>query len=118
MKYTEIPEPMRNALGTFEMLRRLGFESKDIYWDMQPDTMMQVVLRTQGKQFAIDVGFLHMTKAKFKTKWTAVMDALTAGQIPENDYWRLFQECEAYRLTDDMVEAMKRKGIRVPMMEN
>lgn len=32
MTYNEIHPVMRTALGTFEMLRHFGFESKDIYF--------------------------------------------------------------------------------------
>ena len=67
MKYDDIPEPMRNALATYEMLRRLGFSSDDIHWHQnaaeppgsdEPRGMMFVVLQTQGKRFAMRVGIV------------------------------------------------------------
>jgi len=115
MKYVDIPEPMRNALGTHEMLRRLGFASDDIYWDMRVDGMMQIVLKTQGKQFVIDVGVLpDMTYEQWQERWKVVMAALLAKQISAADYARLLSECESYRFTSELAQAIARKGIRIP----
>jgi len=118
MKYGEIPEPMRNALGTHEMLRRLGFPTDDIFWSLRVDKMMQIVLQTQGKDFTIDVGFLpRMTHEQWEKRWRSVMDALLANQISKHDYARLLSECEAYQHTANLVVAIKSKGIEIPALD-
>lgn len=119
MKYGEIPRPMRDALGTHEMLRRLGFSTDDIFWAFRVDKMMQIVLHTQGKEFVIDVGFLpHMTREQWEGQWSAVMEALLAKQISKRDYANLLSECEAYKHTADLVLAIKSKGIEIPASSN
>lgn len=127
MKYAEIPRPMRDALGTYEMLRRLGFPSNDIHWhhngdeppgSPEPRGMMFVVLQTQGKSFTMRVGIVDTTYDAWRDKWFAVMQALLDNAISDKDYGRLLSESEAYRNTDALCVAIRAKDIRIPALES
>lgn len=127
MKYREIPKPMRNALATYEILRRLGFSSDDIHWhhngaehpgSPEPRGMMFVVLQTQGKEFLMRVGVIDTSYDAWREQWRTVMQALLDNAIPEKDYGRLLSESEAYRKTDNLCAAIRGKGIRIPTLES
>lgn len=119
MKYREIPPPMRNALGTFEMLRRMGFAAEEIRWHLGEGQMMFVVLQTQGQTFAIRVGVLDgYSDERFEAEWTKIAAALVSGAISDGDYSRMFAECEAYTQTGDLALALDAKGIRIPQLVN
>lgn len=116
MQYDEIPRAMRNALGTFEMLRRMGFAPDDIFFDMrEEDKMMAVVLKTQSKEFVVLVGILDgMAYEQFKEQWVRVVNALNAHEISDDDLSRTLVESEAYCFTHSLTTALMRKGIRIP----
>ena len=119
MKYDDIPAPMREALGTYEMLRRIGFKPEEVTWHLNPDHMMLASLQTQGKEFDIRCGILDARSPEAHLKrWTEVITAYNNRQIPDEDCNRLLVECDAYRMTDEMLGAMRAKGIRVPVVDN
>ncbi len=82
-----LPQPVKEALGYFEAFRRLGFPADDIYFALGPKGQAQTILRSQGLQFACNVGFLpkryHTEKASAAlwteagTLWNEAEDAET-----------------------------------------
>jgi hypothetical protein len=123
MTYDEIHPAMRGALGAFEMLRRFGFKSDDIFFHQnagdppgpEPKGMMFVVLRTQGKSFAIRVGVVELTYAAWVDAWKAVATAALEKRIEEID--RIVEESEAFQVKVRMMMAIQAKGIRVPVAQ-
>ena len=123
MTYDEIHPAMRTALGTFEMLRRFGFVSADIFFHqnaneppnpLEPRGMMFVVLRTQGKEFTIRVGIAEMPYEAWVEAWEAVVAAALEKRIEEAD--RIVEESEAFQHKVQLLLAIQNKGIRVPTM--
>ena len=123
MKYADVPKPMREAIGTFEMLRRLGFESNDIFFyhngdepegGSEPKNMMFVCLKTQGREFFIRVGVVDLPYRDWAHTWQAVAMAVRSGTLPKADAERMVSECDAFLQTKSMVRAMLAKGITVP----
>jgi|HubBroStandDraft_2_1064218.scaffolds.fasta_scaffold01263_8 hypothetical protein len=124
MTYDEIHPAMRAAIGTFETLRRFGFESDDIFFHqnadespggLEPRGMMFVVLMTQGKQFSIRVGVVDVPYETWKTSWEAVATAASEKQIEEVD--RMLYESEAFREKVGLMVAIQAKGIRIPVAQ-
>lgn len=86
-RLAHLPQPVKEALGYFEAFRRLGFPADDIYFALGPKGQAQTILRSQGLQFACDVGFLpkvyHTEKAagalwaEASTLWNEAEDAET-----------------------------------------
>jgi hypothetical protein len=121
--YDEIHPAMRAAIGTFETLRRFGFESDDIFFHQnaderrgpEPRGMMFVVLMTQGKQFSIRVGVVDMPYEAWKVAWEAVATAARDRNVEEVD--RIVHESEAFRLKVPLMMAIQAKGIRVPVAQ-
>jgi hypothetical protein len=123
MTYDEIHPAMREALGAFEMLRRFGFASADIFFHQnaaeppggpEPRGMMFVVLQTQGKEFSARVGAVDMPYEVWKSTWEAVVTAANENRVEEVD--RIVTESEAFRLKIPLMLAIQAKGIRVPAM--
>jgi hypothetical protein len=123
MTYDEIHPAMCEALGAFEMLRRFGFASADIFFHQnaaeppggpEPRGMMFVVLQTQGKEFSIRVGVVDTTYEAWRSAWGAVATAAAEKQIEAAD--RIVTESEAFRLKIPLMLAIQAKGIRVPAM--
>ena len=120
MTYDEIHPAMREAIGAFEMLRRFGFKSDDIYFHQnadeppgpEPKGMMFVVLKTQGKSFSIRVGVVDLPYAAWVDAWKAVAQAGLDKRIEEAD--RVVEESEAFQNKVRMMMAIQAKGIRVP----
>lgn len=121
MTYDEIHPVMRAALGTFEVLRRLGFKSDDIFFHQngdeapgpEPRRMMFVVLKTQGKDFTIRVGVVDTTYDVWVSTWKTVATAALEKRVEEID--RIVEESEAFRSKVQLMVAIQAKGILVPV---
>jgi len=120
MTYDEIHPAMRAALGAFEVLRRFGFQSDDVFFHQndeevpghEPKGMMFVVLKTQGKDFTIRVGVVDLNYEQWAAAWKAVATAALEKRIEEVD--RIVEESEAFRDKVRLMMAIQAKGIRVP----
>jgi hypothetical protein len=117
--YNEIHPVLRAALGAFEMLRRFGFTSDDIFFTRnetayppEPARMMFVVLKTQKKEFTIRVGVVDLPQEEWTIAWRAVAEAALERRIEEVD--RIVEESEAFQRKAGLVMAIQAKGIRVP----
>jgi hypothetical protein len=123
MTYDEIHPVMRAALGAFEVLRRFGFASDDIFFHQntddepgpEPRGMMFVVLRTQGKDFTIRVGVVDLPYAEWAESWKKVATAAAEQRIEEAD--RIVEESEAFQDKVRLMMAIQRKCIRVPVAQ-
>jgi hypothetical protein len=114
---------MREALGAFEVLRRFGFESDDIFFHQnaeevpgrEPKGMMFVVLKTQGKDFSIRVGVVDLPYEVWIEEWTAVATAAAEKRIVGVD--RIVDESLARSEMVGLLLAIHGKGIRVPVAQ-
>jgi hypothetical protein len=119
MRYEEISPVMRGFLGAFEALRRLGFKSEDIYADvcMSARTLQRscfAALRTQGKEFLLEIGPLEMSYEQFHEEYLRVASRESIGQILEEDLNRIYTESEAFQRRVDLVTAILLKGFVLP----
>lgn len=126
MTYDEVPEPMRVALATFEMLRRLGFTPEEILWHHngneppggpEPRGMMFVVLKVDDKEFLVRTGVVPTSYEQWQKQWLRVQKAAKDHTLSDDDYDRMLLESEAYQFTDDFCQAIRAKGIRIPAFE-
>ena len=124
MTRDEIHPAMREALATFEMLRRFGFVSDDVFFYQnadeppggpEPRGMMFVVLKTQGKEFTIRVGVVDLPHDVWVDAWKAVATAALEGRVEEAD--RIVQESQARRHVVQLMVAIEAKGIRIPVAQ-
>lgn len=122
MTRDEIHPAMREAIGTFTVLRQFGFKSEDIFFHQnehpggpEPVGMMFVVLRTQGKEFSIRVGVVDMAHDAWRESWTAVATAAAEGRVEDAD--RMVAESEARACLVQLMVAIQAKGIRIPVAQ-
>lgn len=115
MKYKDIHPTIRQALGCHEGLRKLGFVPDDIFVTFNPDATMLVVLKTQGKQFAITVGFVRgVSREAWETMWSSAATAVRDGSVSQRDLDRIWQESLTRKQSLGFIAGLKAKGIRIP----
>ena len=121
MKYEDITPAMRAFLGNREMVRRLGFHAGDIYCMPARSARFSglmscfLSLRTGGKEFNIECGPCD-SEDKLSAEYMRVLQAVNSGGLPDADYFRIFQECESYQITSDLIRALGARGIIVPIL--
>ena len=103
-------EVLMKGLATFEALRRLGFESDDIYYAMTPDFQgdyFVVQLKTQGKVFTITVG--EVDRATWVDRWTDAGNWWNNATDTEMDYvW------QRWHPPNELIAALLAKGFVFP----
>lgn len=120
MVYAEIHPTLRAFIGNWEGLRKLGFQAEDLYCVIQRSVQLGgalgcfVQLLTQGKEFLVDVGPVDMDPMYFEQAYRAVVRAIQAGEIEQDDLDRIWQESAAYRRKTAFVFAIAAKGIMIP----
>lgn len=118
MKIFDLPEPIRNALCTFEALRRLGFESDDIFFlTYQNSGHFDVELRTQDKEFRVNCGVCEgLIGADVRELWMQTDARIKNGTYPSTDCARMYQQ-SAFILgrSLDFISAILGKGITLPV---
>ena len=116
MKWADIHPVFREALGTHEAFRKLGFPAEDIYVHLNPDRTMLVVLKTQNKDFTVTVGSFNksVTYQKWKNSWTAVGLAVIERRVSEKVLDRIWRSCYVYRQKVEFLMGIYAKGITIP----
>lgn len=109
------PHPVvRDCLFAFEVLRRIGFVSTDIYaaTTFGPDgPVAGVVLRTAGKQWVWHIAELDMPPEKFKRLYEEAGEAW--NNLPPGDPWG-FNGSHIDAMGGVVVASLFRKGIAIP----
>jgi hypothetical protein len=110
------PHPVvLECLFGFEVLRRIGFLSSDIYAASaaMPDGsfMACVVLRTAGKQWIWHIAPLDMPPEKFKRLYEEAGESW--NNLPPGDPWR-FNGSRIDAMGGVAVASIVRKGIPIP----
>ena len=119
MKYDDISVVMRAFIGNREMMRRLGFAADDLYFQSARSARNSgvmtcfLVLRTGDKQFSIECGPLGADVSVLEAEYARVAQAINARELSEDDYFRIFQECEAYQATTGLIVALRARGFEI-----
>ena len=119
MKYDEITPAMRAFIGNREMMRRLGFCAEDIFCQSARSARNHgvmtcfLVLRTAGGEFSIECGPVRDADT-LETEYAAVLAAVNSSSLSDEDLGRIFSESEAYRMTADLIAALKARGFVIP----
>jgi len=115
---SDLLAPIREALAAHEILRTLGFPSADIYV-RSCKTFLQVVLRSQAKEFVIDIAPVNGpdrdlerlcdTADQFTKAW---QDAVQAYNVTFTDSQRkeILEESKVRENAVDLLAAMILKG--------
>lgn len=115
MDLCSVPHAFKNGIGTFEAFRRLGFTPDEIQWHMNPDGMFFCVLVTQGKQFAVQVGYVKELAGKdWQSAFREVTTAINERRVPEETLREWYMGCEAFQRPTDFLLALFSKGIEHP----
>ena len=119
MNLFDYAQAYRESLSVYEALRRLGFESDDIYFMIagaaHPGPKQTVIiLRTQGKEYVCVTGELEGSAEEIHTNWMEMASALVRHEISEEDLDKSWQESLVMRYKSEFVASIMAAGIKPP----
>lgn len=122
MKYEEISPAMREFIGYYEALRRLGFPAGSIYCFVAPTGEAKQLtvfahLEYAGREFNVECGPAVGDKDAVVVEYKAICDAFANNTISTEDDKRLWLESTAYRRAGALAVALLLKGIELPLRE-
>lgn len=108
------PRPLLEALAAHETLRKLGFTPDQIFIHQNPPPLLDiaVVLRHQGKQFAVTVG--QYAAEDWLDKWKELVALFNSHQLPENEFQTFYENSLTGANHVSLLLALDQKGIRPP----
>lgn len=108
------PRPLLEALAAHETLRKLGFTPDQIFIHQNPPPMLDiaVVLRHQGKQFAITVG--RYVADDWLAKWKELVELFNSRRLPEAEFQAFYNGSLTGSNHVSLLLALDRKGITPP----
>lgn len=124
-----LERPYREALALFEMLRRLGFSSEDIFFaaarvvsreqDLTVDAkriplQATIVLKTQGKTFTAPCGRVSGTEDEIEARWSEIARSVSSGALPTEEMKKLLDESVFFHYPALLMQAIFGKGIMPP----
>lgn len=118
MTYGEISPVMRAFVGGWEAFRKLGFRASDLYFLVAKSAKTGklaafVALRTQGKEFNIELGPASSPIA-MRLEYERVAKAISRGEVPQEDLDRMWQESEPHKRPEEFLYVVHSKGFEVP----
>ena len=118
MKYEDISPAMREFIGYYEALRRLGFPAGSIYCVVmpKPDKTFLVFahLEHAGRAFNVECGTTAVDKDAIVLEYKAICDAFKNNTLSEETDRRLWLESRAYKQAGALAVALLLKGIEIP----
>ncbi len=121
VKYSDIEPAFREAIGTFEALRKMGFSSDDIFFGVGGELkglgyQFYVKLETQGKDFTVITGFVKDEPEKIRARWQEIAEQQpTMEQSLLDEVW---QRSVAFLNFAAIGQAINDKGIFLPNLQN
>lgn len=118
MTLESYPRPLLEALAAHETLRKLGFTPDQIFMHHNPPPTLDiaVVLRHQGKQFAITVG--GYAEDDWVDKWKELVALFNSKQIPEAEFQAFYDTSITGANHVSLLLALQQKGITPPYGAN
>lgn len=120
MTYDEINPAFREAIGVFEGLRKLGFQSKDIYYFVggKEDDKWQFVVKllVNQKQFLAITGLVEGEPTDIREKWRNIIQNF--DEISQGDLDKIWQECRVFNNAAAFVLSILNCGIIIPKTTN
>jgi len=127
MKLEDIHPVLREALGIHEAFRKCGFPSEEIFVALNPPATflsmfdpnyarrsILVILKTQDKEFSVNVGYIDLKLPEWEKTWTALCLAVINHEVTEEDLDVIWQSCMAFQDKVGFVTAISDKGIDIP----
>lgn len=107
------PAPLKEALATHELLRRLGFSSDQIFMHRNPPPLedIVVVLKHQGKQCAITLGKLV---GPWEEDWSRLVELYNTHVITEAEFQAWYDQSWVRMHAPEILLVLGQKGITPP----
>lgn len=111
----QIPMPFRDALACHQAFRRLGFKSDDIYV-LYSDGFLYMILKTQGKEFNINLGTIEINEIEFPKIWAEIVETFNTG--PEQEVLEIWDKSLIKNNFQLISGLIRKKGIMLPNLMN
>jgi hypothetical protein len=116
LKLSDLNPVFREALATFEAMRRFGFTPDQIYMSVgQRSLFCTVKSSIASESFSIRMGPMPLSKEEFQAEWEKVCELWKNGT--EKEHLRIWDHSVARTQTAQLLVLLKAKGIRVPIMQ-
>lgn len=115
MNLRELQTPFKEALACHQGLRRLGFSADDIYV-MYSEGWLYIMLKTQGKEFSIDLGKVNCNEIEFPKIWAEIVEIFNTG--PEELAILIWENSVMKNNVPLISDLIRKKGIMLPKMMN
>ena len=115
MVFDNYPPAFREACATHEFLRKLGFESENIFLHLNPDGNLMIVLMDQVKLFAIIVGRIDLTLEELTIKWTELLDKIASHEVSNQELDGVWTDSFVFSRKVEAVAALVNKGFILPL---
>lgn len=119
MEFCDLPAVFREAFACHEAFRKLGFESDDIFVMTDAGRQVGMVLRTQGKEFTVILGFLpgRMTREEFETLWVEASECVNS-KFSKEDLDQMYENSGIFQHRESLVRGLALKGFSFPRSMN
>lgn len=118
MTLDSFPRPLLEALAAHETLRKFGFTPDQIFIHQNPPPLLDiaVVLRHQGKQFAITVG--RYAEDDWLDRWKELVELFNSRRLSEDEFEAFYDTSLTGAHHVQLLLALDQKGIRPPLGSN
>jgi hypothetical protein len=97
-----------------EAFRKLGFLPDQLFVTISNENQLFVILKHRGQDFAVCCGELLLTEAEFHEQWPALIIAVNAGEMSQEDMMSIWTDSYVYQNKVRFILAIKAKGIAIP----
>src|SRR5689334_1278658 len=103
MKFSAVHKTFREALACHQLYRILGFTSDDIFFNLNPDSSVSMVLATQGITFGFMVGRSPFNnKDELLAEWASLCTAIQDGVFPAEELADNYAKSQTFALKVDI----------------
>jgi hypothetical protein len=119
MSLKDYPKILLEAIAIWELMRRMGFPSDDIYFGTEHAGGRGMIgIRVEAhqgeKRFPIRVGITKLSVKKAERKWKALANEWNADSTPEEDRRSIYQNSIAWNRGPEMLIKFTLAGFKPP----
>jgi hypothetical protein len=115
----EYPLVLQEAWAMHNLLGCLGFQTKDMFFAIDEDGQVGVVLRAQDKEFSTICGIIErgeIVQQRFCKQWLELVESLP-GQA-DVDLREAWEQSRTYQWKADAMMALRQRGFVFPRLAN
>lgn len=113
MKRESIHPALQKCIGTYEGLRRLGFQPDDIYMGVLGGWAI-IRISSEGKTYQFNVHPCDLREQIFSAMYERLCSEMAAGRISNDDWQAMYEDSLPFKDSARFMLGLLSSGIRVP----